>query len=78
MASEININYNVNYHVTVDLELAKQHFPSLWVDAEGDDDLFEEFLQDFIVANIRVYEELKNMNAQAPYITNLSVREEWA
>lgn len=75
MASELTLDYSMNYRVTLDIERAKRVFPDDW-EASEDEDEFEEWLTDVVLANLDYYEMRKREGRFLPsFITEFSVGE---
>lgn len=75
MASEMILDYSINYRVTVDLERAKEVFPEDWQSSE-DESEFEEWMADVVLANLHYYEQRKREGRfLSSFITEFSVSE---
>jgi hypothetical protein len=75
MASELHLTYGVTYDVDIDVEVAKGHLNQLWQEAEGELDLFEEFVLDYVREHIQVFESYDELGLLPAYITSFSVTE---
>ena len=78
MASELTVDYSMNYRVTIDLEEAKDTYPDTWGDCD-DDEEFEEWIRDIILGRLTYFEERKERGADLPrFITEFSLNERLA
>lgn len=77
MQSDVTIRYQLDYKLTYDAELAKQYLPELWADADEDESLFAEYMEDDMIASLEWFESLKADGKPLPaYVTHFSLKEE--
>lgn len=76
MQSDVTIHYKLDYKVTYDAEIAKRELADLWDEAEHDESLFAEYMEDAIIASLEEFEGQKNAGVGLPrYITHFSLEE---
>lgn len=75
MASELTINYTLSYKVSIDVDIAREDMPELWLEAD-DEEQFLEFLTDGIMAALEDFEQRKLRGEKLPeWLTHFSLSE---
>lgn len=72
---EQEFTFKVEYNIGVDIHVAKEEFPDVWEDCDGEDD-FIEFLRDNVLFLLEDLEELKYKQKLPPYITYVNIEED--